>query len=468
MRKLSLLVVLIIVLGLVGFVFLRVGPAPTISIEPAARVIGQNTPVTVRVAEPRRGLSTIKVELVQGDAVSTLTEKRHEPVPAWALWRKGTPSDALRVEVGKATVADLRPGTATVRVTAGRASVLFWAPRAVTAQVELPVRLVPPTLQVLSTFHYVSRGGSEAVVYRVGEGTTRDGVQSGSRFFPGYPLPGGAASDRFALFAVAYDMEDASSVRLIAQDAAGNAAERKFVDQFFPKPVRRDTIHLSDAFMQKVTTEIMSQTPGLADKGNLLDNYLQINRDLRKTNDAFLEQLAQKSQLAFLWREPFLPMVNTAIKANFAERRAYEYQGKTVDEQNHLGLDMASFRADPVPVSNDGVVASAAYLGIYGNCVVVDHGYGLQTLYGHLSSIDVKAGQQVKRGETIGRSGATGLAGGDHVHFAVMLHGLPVTPIEWFDNKWINDRLKLKLGSALPFERAAKAAKTRGRHHRRK
>jgi murein DD-endopeptidase MepM/ murein hydrolase activator NlpD len=129
---------------------------------------------------------------------------------------------------------------------------------------------------------------------------------------------------------------------------------------------------------------------------------------------------------------------------------------------------MASFRADPVPVSNDGVVASATYLGIYGNCVVVDHGYGLQTLYGHLSSIDVKAGQQVKRGETIGRSGATGLAGGDHVHFAVMLHGLPVTPIEWFDTKWINDRLKLKLGSALPFEQAANAAKTRGRHHRRR
>jgi len=95
MRKLSLLVVLIIVLGLVGFVFLRIGSAPTISIEPAAQVIGQNTPVTVRVAEPRRGLSTIKVELVQGDAVSTLAEKRYEPAPAWAPWRKGTPSVAL-------------------------------------------------------------------------------------------------------------------------------------------------------------------------------------------------------------------------------------------------------------------------------------------------------------------------------------------------------------------------------------
>src|SRR5262249_50356256 len=220
---------------------------------------------------------------------------------------------------------------------------------------------------------------------------------------------------------------------------------------------------LNDAFMQKVTTEIMSQTPGLADKANLLDNYLQINRDLRKENDAFLQQLAQRSQPAFLWRQPFAPMINTAIKSNFAEHRTYEYQGKTVDEQNHLGLDMASVRSDPVPVANDGVVVFAAYLGIYGNCVVVDHGYGLQTLYGHLSSIEVKPGQAVKRGEIIGRSGSTGLAGGDHVPFAVMLDGLPVTPIEWFDSKWINDRLKLKLGAALPFE-ATKTANT----HRRK
>jgi murein DD-endopeptidase MepM/ murein hydrolase activator NlpD len=408
-------------------------------------------------------LSSVKVELVQGDLVRTLAEKNQEPAPAWAPWRKGTSSEEIHVEVGKNTVAELKPGTAIVRVTAGRAGVLFWTPAPVTAQIELPVRLVPPTLQVLSTFHYVSRGGSEAVVYRVGETTRRDGVQAGTRFFPGYPLPGGSPGDRFALFAVAYDMEDAASVRLIAEDAAGNVAQQKFINEFFPKPIRHDVIHLSDTFLQKVTTEIMSQTPSLTDKGNLLDNYLQLNRDLRKTNDTFLEQLSQKTQPAFLWREPFLPMGNTAIKANFAERRSYIYDGKTVDEQNHLGLDMASVRSDPVPASNDGVVAFAGYLGIYGNCVVIDHGYGVETLYGHLSSIAVKEGQQVKRGETLGRSGSTGLAGGDHVHFAVMLRGLPVTPIEWFDSKWIKDRLKLKLGAALPFEAAAKTAGSRKR-----
>jgi murein DD-endopeptidase MepM/ murein hydrolase activator NlpD len=413
MRKLFLLLIAVAVIGLVLFVALRPGPAPDIAIEPGARAIGRNTPVKVRVSEPKRGVSTFKVELVQGDLAQTLAEPEYQPAPAWAFWRKGTASAEVTVGAGKSAMKDLKPGTAVVRVTAQRAGALLWSPAPVIAQVELPVRLIPPSLQVSSTFTYPNQGGSEAVVYRVGESTVRDGVAVGGRFFPGYPLPGGNPQDRFALFA----------------------------------------IRLNDGFMEKVTTEIMSQTPELSDKGKLLDNYLQINRELRKKNNAFLESLNGKTQPAFLWREPFLPMVNTAIMSHFAERRVYLYNDVQVDEQDHLGLDMASLRAAPVPAANDGVVIFAGYLGIYGNCIVIDHGYGLSTLYAHLSSMRVKEGDKVTRGQEIGRSGATGLAGGDHLHFAILLRGLPVSPIEWFDRKWIHDRLKLKLGAALPFQK---------------
>ena len=94
----------------------------------------------------------------------------------------------------------------------------------------------------------------------------------------------------------------------------------------------------------------------------------------------------------------------------------------------------------------------ARYFGIYGNTVVIDHGYGLMSLYGHLSSIAVEPGQQVDRAQQIGRSGATGLAGGDHLHFTMLLQGLPVNPREWWDAHWLHDRLKLKLGDAFPFD----------------
>lgn len=450
-RKLILLLIPIAIFAGAGFLLTHAGPPPSVTIEPAAKVIGRKTPVIVRVAEPTRGIGPVRVELIQGDAVQRLAESNN-PVPStWAFWRKGRTTEEIRVNAGKEAVKELKAGNAIIRVTAERVPALLRHPEPVVAQVELPVRLVPPTLQVVSTFTYVSQGGAEAVVYRTGETATRDGVRAGTRFFPGYALPGGGPHDRFALFSVPYDMDDVSGVKVIAADDAGNEAEVGFIDKFFPKPIRRDTIALNDGFMQKVTTEIMGQTAELADKGSLLENYLQINRELRKKNNAFLVGLTAKTKQEFLWRQPFLPMVNTAIKAHFADRRSYVYQDKSVDEQDHLGLDMASTRADAVPASNDGIVVFAGYLGIYGNCVVLDHGYALQTLYGHLSSIGVKEGDKVTRGQAIGRSGATGLAGGDHLHFAVMLDGLPISPIEWFDSKWIHDRLKLKLGNALPF-----------------
>ena len=90
----------------------------------------------------------------------------------------------------------------------------------------------------------------------------------------------------------------------------------------------------------------------------------------------------------------------------------------------------------------------ADYLGIFGNCVVIDHGMGLQSLYAHLSSIDAATDDRVGREDVIGLSGQTGLAGGDHLHFAMLLHGQPVTPVEWWDGNWIEDRILRKLREA--------------------
>jgi murein DD-endopeptidase MepM/ murein hydrolase activator NlpD len=247
-------------------------------------------------------------------------------------------------------------------------------------------------------------------------------------------------------------MGDPSRVKLVAADDAGNESQVGFIDQFTPRKPIQATITLTDAFLNKVVPAIMSQTPEMADAGGLLENFLSINRDLRKANAAALVELASKSKPQFFWTKSFLPMVNAKVTAPFAEYRTYVYQGRAVDHQVHLGFDLAATRAVPVPASNDGVVALARFFGIYGNAVVVDHGYGLESLYAHLSSIDVKEGQEVKRGDTLGRTGDTGLAGGDHLHFSVLLDGQPVNPQEWWDGHWIRDRVARKLGGALRFE----------------
>ena len=99
----------------------------------------------------------------------------------------------------------------------------------------------------------------------------------------------------------------------------------------------------------------------------------------------------------------------------------------------------------PVLAANDGKVIWAEPLGIYGNCIVLDHGYGLQSIYGHLSQITVKEGAMVTRGQEMGRSGSTGLAGGDHLHFSMQVDGVQVNPIEWWDEHWITDHVRSRV-----------------------
>jgi hypothetical protein len=395
---------------------------------------------------------------VEQAATQVVARRAHRPLPPWAFSGERAQEDRLRVDVGRNAVPGLVEGDAVVRVVAERAGTWLRHPDPAVKEVRLPVRLVPPALALLSSQHYVAQGGSGVVVYRAGPTAVRDGVRAGASFFPGSPLPGGGKEDRLALFGVPWDLEDPSGLRLVAEDDAGNAAELAFVDRFFPKPPARDTIALDDSFLAKVVAEIRAQTPALDDRGSLLDNYLQINRDLRKRNAEELLSLGPRSAGAFLWTEPFLPLHNAKVMSAFADQRTYLYGGREVDAQTHLGFDLAVVAHTPVPASNRGVVLVARYFGIYGNSVLLDHGLGLGTLYAHLSSIEVKEGQTVERGTVLGRTGATGLAGGDHLHFTTLVRGMPVNPVEWWDGAWIRDRVAAKIGpAALAFAEAAPA-----------
>jgi murein DD-endopeptidase MepM/ murein hydrolase activator NlpD len=440
----------VVLLGLVAHGIFGAGSIPGIKIEPAMPVIGKRTPVTVEISEPRRGLTRVTVELIQGEKAVKLKDLRYPAASQFAFWSAKVPKDTFVVEAGRQTMPALTGGMATVRVTAERAGTWLRTPAPKVEEIALRVQLTPPSLQVESTQTYVSQGGCEAVVYRVGESAVRDGVRVGSWWFPGFSLPGGGKQDRFAFFAVPFDMAE-PDVYLVVEDAAGNSTERSFIDKFFPKPYRSDDLDISDAFLSKVVPEILSQTSDLNDKGNLLDNYLAINRDLRSKDAEIIRQLAQKSQPAFLWKKPFSTIPNGKLMAGFAEQRTYHYKGQVIDHQTHLGFDLAVTKRCPVPAANDGIVVYARYFGIYGNAVLIDHGYGLMSIYGHLSSIGVKEGQQVSKGDIIGKTGETGLAGGDHLHFCTILQGLPVDPSEWCDGHWIQDRISRKLGSAFSF-----------------
>ena len=173
-----------------------------------------------------------------------------------------------------------------------------------------------------------------------------------------------------------------------------------------------------------------------------------INGDLRRKNNQYLTDLAKKSAPEMLFKGPFQQLGNSQVEARFADTRTYVYKGKEVDRQVHLGFDLAVTANVPVVAAEAGTVVHASDLGIYGNCVVIDHGLGVQSLYGHLSSIGVKVGDRVEKGAELGRSGMTGLAGGDHLHFTMLVGGQQVTPVDWWSKQWFEDRVRRKIVAA--------------------
>jgi hypothetical protein len=412
-------------------------PRPEIALAGPFEVVGRGATLALD-ARDASGLRSLEVTIRQGESEHKVVSETF-PQPQREVHREWRPAKETRFK--------LKEGPGVVHVEARNASWgNFFRGRTATFDKEFTARLTPPRIEVLTTQHYVNQGGCDMVVYRVTPPQAESGVQAADAYFKGFPLPG--ATDpglRFAVFAYPYDAPAGAPVRLKARDEAGNEALASFNLKVFPRAFRTRRLETDDAFLGKVGPEILSQTPDLQDQGDLLKNYLQINRDLRAANNKALAEMAQRSQGRFLWSEAFRQLSNSQVEASFADHRIYVYQGKEVDRQDHLGYDLATTTHAPVSASNDGVVLLAEYFGIYGNTVVIDHGYGLLTVYGHLSRFAVKPGDAVRRGQVIAQSGSSGLAAGDHLHFSVVLLGEQVDAREWWDPHWIEDRLQAKL-----------------------
>jgi murein DD-endopeptidase MepM/ murein hydrolase activator NlpD len=426
---------------------LRRGPTPVVELATDRPAVGKATTVTATFSEPVHGLGGIRLELIQGDRVEVL-DRRELTRGSLVPWSRadGTAEVALTAVVGTTTLDWLDDGDVILRATADRSVGFLRRDESVVAERVLPVRRRPPRLELESSQHYGQQGGSGAVRYRAGETAVRSGVRAGTHESLGLPLPGGGSDEFFTIYALPWDLGDPAEVRLFAEDDAGNRVEAPFLDLFKALPARVDTIRLDDAFFERVVPAIASRTPGFDDSGTLLEQYLLINRELRRAELDRVAELSRRSEPAFLWSGPFFQMTNSALKANFAQTRSYLYDGREVDRQTHLGLDLASTARAPVPAPNSGRVVFAGWMTLYGNAIIIDHGYGLMSLCGHLSTIETAEGDQVERGEIIGRSGATGLAGGDHLHLEIFVHGQSVDPLEWLDGKWIQEKIMAKIG----------------------
>ncbi len=421
MRK--LLVLLVLIVAAIVFVVVR-SPKPSVELSSSANVIGQATPVTVHV-KSRRGIRKLDAFVEQNGA--TYPVSVGEQVPAG--------DTTLNLTVGTAGISKLQDGKAKVIVEVTGNGPLRPSAR---AERDFDVITRPPMVSVDSDTHYLYLGMADLATFNVSGTYKEAGVRVGDQKFRAWPMPGGKPG-MFSLFAFAWNMPSGTIPMVYASNGAGNDVTSPIAFQFPKKEQPKYSIHdlkLDDRFIQKVVGELDPNG-----SGDLVSRFVKINSEMRRANNKTLSDLRLKTADHFLWSKPFLRQPGASTEATFADTRNYIYNGQKIDQQTHLGYDLAVTANVGVQASNDGKVVYAAPLGIYGNCIVVDHGYGLQTIYGHLSRIDVKEGDMVKLGQVMGLSGMTGMAGGDHIHYAMQLDGVQIDPKALWDAHWIKDHI---------------------------
>ena len=430
---------------------------PDIKISPDSDIIGLG-PVAIEAADRGSGLKSFSVSLKSaGGDFPLLSEQYDSPV----MEKKFTLALSPKL-------AGLKEGPAVLSVTARDRSLWSFFRGNESAVVRnLTIDMTPPTLELIADDRYVNFGGVGVVVYKPSPDTVSTGIRIGTHFFPGYKGQIKQHPDHFiSFFAHPYNVAEDQRALLVASDKAGNTREMRLVYELKNVKYKKSTIPISDEFIAAKVAPLLTDVG--ARQGSPKDVFIKVNRDLRKENDDKIRETTLKSTPTMFWSAAFRQLSNSKVEANFADARTYIYKNEAIDNAYHLGYDLSVTKHYPAEAANNGVVTFVGDLGIYGNTAIIDHGLGLFTLYSHLSSIDVKVGDQIAQGQPIGKTGETGLAAGDHLHFGVYLHGVPVLPVEWWDQKWIDDNVQPKLtGSTGDEPKTLKPAAQPGRKRRR-
>jgi hypothetical protein len=423
---------LIIIAGVTAGFILFETEKTIVTINKDIRFLGSPQEIQLKATDQRSGIQQVSIVLEQEGKDLQLFNKSF-PRQAW-LSKAGpaTIEETLTLDVQK---AGAKEGQAKLRITVHDFSLNGRLQGNATTHV-FPVTIDTraPRVHIEHSQQYMAPGGSGIVVYSISEPSERHGVMLDNNFFQGYPLKG--SKKRFiAYIALPWDSEKPEQMRVVGVDQAGNEGSSTFSMHVKAAQEKRDRINVSDGFLNKKVPEFQESYPELA--GTNLESYLFVNRTIRTRNAEKIAALCKNTASEQIWEDRFLRMAG-AGKAGFADQRTYYYKGKAIDYQTHLGMDIASTAKAPIEAANKGKIIFADYLGIYGNMVMIDHGQGLTSLYSHLSRITVELGQLVEKGEVIGNSGTSGMAGGDHLHFSMLVHGIFVTPVEWWDQHWID------------------------------
>lgn len=445
---LALVMMAAVVLMGLGFVVLRFfeWERPTIALERELAVLGQKTKVAVLISDAKSGLKEFRVLVRQGKKEMVALDRQ---LGRSNFLAKGVPSLQEIVEIDAAALG-LHDGPAELRLEARDLSWWQWLRGNQTLNVyPVEVDTKAPLLRMVDTpAAGFKPGGSGIIVYGASKELFQHGITIDGIFHPGFPIPTRKDGVYGAIIGIPYDTEAIKEAVITGSDRAGNQSRQPITIKLHPVKKRSDSITLSENFLNTKIPEFAQYYPELKQKGSQIEQFLFVNNEVRKQNAERIKEVCSHTDPERHWQGAFVRMERSSPMAGFAQYRTYYYQDKEVDNQVHLGVDLASLQRAEVGAANNGKVVFADYLGIYGNMVIIDHGQGVFSLYSHMSEIQVKVGTMVKTGDVLGRTGTTGMAGGDHLHFAMLINGVFVTPVEWWDEHWIKDNVLLFMQEA--------------------
>ncbi|ADR33122.1 Peptidase M23 [Sulfuricurvum kujiense DSM 16994] len=308
-----------------------------------------------------------------------------------------------------------------------------------------------PVLSIIANSYKIQKGGSAIVIFKA-EDANLESLKIQTNFgktFIAQPF----MKEGYYASLVAWPVQEASfSATVVARDKAGNEVRNAIPLRLKDHVYRVSNIELSDQFLDGKIAELANtyeQTAGVDDR---LEQFRIINEKVRADNEKIIHGITSKvskNMITDFNPVPFYPLVNGQKVADFGDHRIYSYKGQeNVSQAYHMGLDLASVAMGPITSSNGGKVVFSQPNGIYGNLPIIDHGFGLYTLYGHCSEVHVQEGDTAAIAQEIAKTGLSGYAMGDHLHFGILVQGIEVRPEEWMDSKWIADNITSVIDNA--------------------
>ena len=412
--------------------FERIPPRIT---APEATYWSVDVPITVTLSD-NRGLSGYQAILTNGQE-NILVASNRFMIPIR--------STEVVLQMPKSAAKKVKHGTWTLLIQARDTSLINKLyDNSTVASIRIDADTRPPVVTLLAKSRTMARGGSALVVFKAEDINLKEVyVEAGGRRF----IPQVYRRKPYYATLIAWPFRQKHlGAKIVAVDRAGNRTVKKFGFPVVYKKYKVSWIHASDRFINGRITYVAKLDPRFAHIANPLDRFRAVNETMRLDNEKRIHSLASVIHNTTIthWKmHPFYPLKSAKLVADFGDERHYYYNDpkKEISLSYHLGYDLASVHRAPIIASNGGTVLYAAKNGIYGTMPLIDHGFGLMTLYGHCSRAFVKKGDEVTAGQMIARTGKTGLALGDHLHFGVLVHGIEVWPMDWMKKNWIRKNI---------------------------